>query len=191
LEENKKMIKNIKKDDYQSVLKAARNHKLIVVTGCKFRDVKTFASDLLKLTETVGLLYTKEIHISIGPCRVKFLPLGNGDKIRGLRPEAVFVLEAENCCSKILGKVASGILAVSSSPADNYNHLSFKEKKQLASTIDAALRTTNGDTGPIEITARQAAILLVNYLHKAGEIETGLDDIYERIENWRKENQND
>jgi hypothetical protein len=47
----------------------------------------------------------------------------------------------------------------------DYNILSAKDINSIESQIDEGMRTTNGDTAPVSITARQAAILLWSYAY--------------------------
>jgi hypothetical protein len=46
---------------------------------------------------------------------------------------------------------------------DHYNKLSYQEIEKLVDYIDKGMRTMNGDTTMIPLTARQVAILLWTY----------------------------
>ena len=48
-------------------------------------------------------------------------------------------------------------------PQDQYDQLDDREIEGIRNQIDMGMRTTNGDTAPVDITARQAMILLDAY----------------------------
>jgi hypothetical protein len=101
--------------------------KNVVITAPDYRHAKEISRIIFKV------LADKEIHtsMSLGPNDDNYavngntcccLPIGNGTKIRGLRPNVLLVDNNEHIDKDILDQVLRGFTAVSYNPITNKKH---------------------------------------------------------------------
>lgn len=107
----------------------------VIVTSPVFRNTKLIAEIVNSLMSKVHLRYdyqlilnSDKVTIKFGENTAYFLPIGNGEKIRGMRGNIILVDNRHYVDDKIIDLIYSGLAAVSSDPfsTSKYSTIEYK-----------------------------------------------------------------
>jgi hypothetical protein len=110
----------------------------IVIVAASFRQSKIVFDYIIKIHDESPIIQEATTKIlrqndhwemAIGSSTIKALPLGNGDKIRGVRASDILCDEFSSIPEEIFQVVVRGFAAVSSDPVDAANLLAIENEK--------------------------------------------------------------